>query len=64
MDENKQKRYGEVKEVGMEITRLVGECQKLFQAVEDSCYWQAYLEFVDEIIVAGRLFLFDQILFT
>ena len=53
MEERKQERYADVKQVGIEITSLVGECQKLFQAVEDSSYWHAYLEFIDDTIIKG-----------
>ena len=55
MVERKQERYADAKQVGIEITSLVGECQKLFQAVEDSSYWHAYLEYIDDIIIRGML---------
>ena len=53
MVEKKQERYADVKQVGNEITSLVAECQKLFEAVEDSSCWHAYLEYIDEIIIRG-----------
>ena len=54
MEAKKQERYADIKQVGIEIISLVGECQKLFQAVEDSPFWHAYLDFLDNIIIAGR----------
>ena len=56
MDDTKKSRYEEVKKVGDEIISLVKECQKLFQASEDSVHWHAYLEFVEGIIKSGKLF--------
>ena len=53
MEGNKQERYADVKQVGIEIVGLVGQCQKFFQAVEDSAYWHAYLDFLDNIIITG-----------
>ena len=56
MDETKKARYEEVKKVGEEITGLVKECQKLFQASEDSVHWHAYLDFIEEIITSGKFY--------
>ena len=53
MGEKKQARYADVKKVGAEILTLVGDCQKLFQASEDSVHWHAYLEFIEQIVVSG-----------
>ena len=53
MGEKKQARYADVKKVGTEILTLVGDCQKLFQASEDSVHWHAYLEFIEQIVVTG-----------
>ena len=50
MGAKKQERYADVKQVGVEIVGLVGECQKLFQATEDSVHWHSYLDFIEQII--------------
>ena len=55
MDETKKTRYEEVKKVGEEIIGLVKECQKLFQASEDSVHWHAYLDFIEGIIKSGKI---------
>ena len=57
MDETRKVRYEEVKKVGDEIMGLVKECQKLFQATEDSVHWHAYLDFIEGIIKSGKVFL-------
>ena len=57
MDETRKARYEEVKKVGDEIMQLVKECQKLFQATEDSVHWHAYLDFIEGIIKSGKMFL-------
>jgi hypothetical protein len=54
MAAKKQERFAEVKQVGVEIVGLVGECQKLFQATEDSVHWHSYLDFIEQIIIAGN----------
>ena len=54
MGAKKQARYAEVKQVGLEIVDLVGECQKLFQATEDSVHWHSYLDFIEQIIISGN----------
>ena len=55
MDETRKTRYEEVKKVGEEIIGLVKECQKLFQASEDSVHWHAYLDFIEGIIKSGKI---------
>ena len=54
MGAKKQERYADVKQVGLEIVGLVGECQKLFQATEDSVHWHCYLDFIEQIIINGN----------
>ena len=54
MGAKKQARYADVKQVGVEIVGLVGECQKLFQATEDSVHWHSYLDFIEQIIISGK----------
>ena len=56
MDETRKARYEEVKKVGDEIMQLVKECQKLFQATEDSVHWHAYLDFIEGIIKSGKIY--------
>ena len=55
MVEIKEKRYEQVAKAGNEISRLVDECQKICHALEHSETWQAYLEFIDDIITDGLL---------
>ena len=54
MGAKKQERYADVKQVGVEIVGLVGECQKLFQATEESVHWHSYLDFIEQIIINGN----------
>ena len=54
MGAKKQERYADVKQVGVEIVGLVGECQKLFQATEESVHWHSYLDFIEQIIINGK----------
>ena len=51
MAEVKEKRYEQVAKAGAEISRLVDENQKYFQALEGTETWQAYLEFIDKIVM-------------
>ena len=55
MAEAKEKRYEQVAKAGTEISRLVDENQKYFQALEGTETWQAYLEFIDKIVTDGLL---------
>lgn len=55
MAEAKEKRYEQVAKAGAEISRLVDENQKYFQALEGTPTWQAYLEFIDKIVTDGLL---------
>jgi dynein heavy chain len=55
MKELKEKRYQQVSKAGTEITRLVEENQKYFQALESTESWQAYLEYIDKIVTDGLL---------
>ena len=55
MKELKEKRYQQVSKAGTEITRLVDENQKYFQALESTETWQAYLEYIDKIVTDGLL---------
>ena len=55
MGEVKEKRYEQVSKAGAEISRLVEENQKYFQALESTETWQKYLEFIDNIVSDGLL---------
>ena len=55
MAELKEQRYEQVSKAGSEISRLVDENQKYFQALESTEIWQAYLEFIDNIVTDGLL---------
>jgi hypothetical protein len=55
MAAKKATRYAKVSTASKEICELIAECKELFSAAEDSPEWEAYLEYVDDIVICGLL---------
>ena len=55
MSASKRKYYEEISKASKQITTLMAESQNLFQANVKSKEWQAYLVYIDEIVIQGLL---------
>ena len=58
IEEAKTKRNAEMKESGSKIFNLVEECRQFFRADEDSDIWRAYLDYIDELVIDGKVQIF------
>ncbi len=55
MGVQKKDRYDEVERVSKRIGNYITQCQKFFHAHDGTPEWEAYLEFIDDIITRGLL---------
>ena len=55
MSARKRTYYQEISAASKKITTLVFQSQKLFRAKEKSKEWEAYLVYIDEIVIQGLL---------